>query len=380
MFAPSWQMGADCNSESNPTHNQENAIITTNSTQPNEKVVELLTGAFEGLSDYSPSDAPWDTHRGQTDDVSGIYASSVEFERYAERMESCSGRLRFGWDTCKESGESNLRLREAHFCRVRHCPTCQWRRSLMWQARFYQALPGIVQDYPKARWLFLTLTVRNCDISDLGDTLSDMNKAFQRLKDRKEFKPVTGWIRTTEVTKGKDGSAHPHFHCLLMVPPSWFTRDYVKHSRWVDLWQDCLRAPYRPNFDVRTVKPKVPKGEPLPGIEGTIDALRGAVAETLKYSTKPDDMTDSDGHDGWFLELTRQTHKRRFIATGGALKDVLKLDQETDDDMALAEGEGTDDGSRLAFDWKTGKRRYIRNQKADENPGTQEPRNSGGQK
>ena len=32
----------------------------------------------------------------------------------------------------------------------------------------------------------------------------------------------------------------------------------------------------------------------------------------------------------WFLELTRQTHKRRFVATGGALKDVLKLDQETD--------------------------------------------------
>ncbi|MDI5349339.1 protein rep [Salmonella enterica subsp. enterica serovar Kentucky] len=24
----------------------------------------------------------------------------------------------------------------------------------------------------------------------------------------------------------------------------------------------------------------------------------------------------------WFLELTRQTHKRRFVATGGALKDV----------------------------------------------------------
>ncbi|WP_170869787.1 protein rep, partial [Shigella sonnei] len=28
---------------------------------------------------------------------------------------------------------TRLRLREAHFCRVRHCPVCQWRRSLMWQ-------------------------------------------------------------------------------------------------------------------------------------------------------------------------------------------------------------------------------------------------------
>lgn len=358
MFAPSGKMGADCNSESKLTHNQENAI--------NPKVSEALRGQFEGLTDYSPSDAPWDTHRGQTDDVAGIYSASVDFERYAERMASCSGRLRFGWETCQESGESSLRLREAHFCRVRHCPTCQWRRSLMWQARFYQALPAIVQEHPKARWIFLTLTVRNCDITDLGDTLNQMNKAFQRLKDRKEFKPVLGWIRTTEVTKGKDGTAHPHFHCLLMVPPSWFTRDYVKHSRWVDLWADCLRVHYRPNVDVRTVKPKVPKGESTPGIEGTIEALQGAVAETLKYSTKPSDMTDEGGSDGWFLELTRQTHKRRFIATGGALKDVLKLDDETDDDLALSEGEGSDDGSRLAFDWKTGKRRYMRNRGADQ--------------
>lgn len=359
MYTPSCRMGVDSNSESIPTHNQENAI--------NPKVSEALRGQFEGLTDYSPSDAPWDTHRGQTDDVSGIYASSVEFERYAERMASCSGRLRFGWDTCHESGESSLRLREAHFCRVRHCPTCQWRRSLMWQARFYQALPNIVQAHPKARWLFLTLTVRNCDITDLGQTLTQMNQAFQRLKDRKEFKPVLGWIRTTEVTKGHDGTAHPHFHALLMVPPSWFKGStYVKQSRWVDLWAECLRVHYRPNVDIRTVKPKVPPGEAVTGIEGTIEALQGAVAETLKYSTKPSDMTDEGGSDGWFLELTRQTHKRRFIATGGALKDVLKVDEETDDDLALAEGEGNDDGSRLAFDWKSGKRRYMRNAKADQ--------------
>ena len=236
----------------------------------------------------------------------------------------------------------------------------------MWQARFYQALPGIVQDYPKARWLFLTLTVRNCDITDLGDTLSQMNKAFQRLKDRKEFKPLLGWIRTTEVTKGKAGTAHPHFHALLMVPPSWFTRHYVRQSRWVDLWQECLRVPYAPTVDIRTVKPKAPKADQVNLVDSTIEALQGAVAETLKYSTKPDDMTDQGGSDGWFLELTRQTHKRRFVATGGSLKDVLKLDEETDDDLALADGEGTDDGSRLAFDWKTGKRRFMRNRDADE--------------
>ncbi|OOJ78322.1 replication protein, partial [Escherichia coli] len=66
----------------------------------------------------------------------------------------------------------------------------------------------------------------------------------------------------------------------------------------------------------------------------TAELVRGAVAETLKYSTKPADMV---ADPEWFLELTRQTHKRRFVATGGALKDVLKLDQETDADMVIGD-------------------------------------------
>ncbi|KYI88649.1 replication protein, partial [Salmonella enterica subsp. enterica serovar Typhimurium] len=53
----------------------------------------------------------------------------------------------------------------------------------MWQARFYQSLPRIVADYPNARWMFLPLTVRNCAIGELGETLNRMNAAFQRLKD-----------------------------------------------------------------------------------------------------------------------------------------------------------------------------------------------------
>ncbi|EDJ9088391.1 Replication protein [Salmonella enterica subsp. enterica] len=306
------------------------------------------------LSDYSPRDASWDTQRTFTDSVGGIYQTASEFERYAERMASCSGLLRFGWSTITETGETRLRLRSAQFCRVRHCPVCQWRRTLMWQARFYQALPKIVAAYPVSRWLFLTLTVRNCEIGELGGTLTAMNAAFKRMEKRKELSPVQGWIRATEVTRGKDGSAHPHFHCLLMVPPSWFTRDYVKQARWVELWRDCLRVSYEPNVDIRTVKTKT--GEVVANVA---EQLQSAVAETLKYSVKPEDMANDPE---WFLELTRQLHKRRFISTGGALKNVLQLERETNEDLVIADdvGDGTDDGKRTAFVWDSGKRRYKR--------------------
>lgn len=89
------------------------------------------------LTDYSPQDKSWNVHKGQSDDVGGIYLRVAEFETYAVRMRDCGGLLRFVWSTLTDTGETRLRLREAHFCRVRYCPVCQWRRCLMWIARFY---------------------------------------------------------------------------------------------------------------------------------------------------------------------------------------------------------------------------------------------------
>ncbi len=77
---------------------------------------------LQNLTDYSPSEAPWDAHRPLADDGGGIYQHPAESERYGARMASCGGLLRFGGSTLKETGETRLRLREAHFCRVRHCP------------------------------------------------------------------------------------------------------------------------------------------------------------------------------------------------------------------------------------------------------------------
>ncbi|MDS0008100.1 protein rep, partial [Enterobacter hormaechei] len=85
--------------------------------------------------------SPEEKRGSGSDDVGGIYLHAAEYERYGARMATCGGLLRFGRSTLKETGETRLMLREAHFCRDRHCPDCQWRRSLKWQARFYQSLP-----------------------------------------------------------------------------------------------------------------------------------------------------------------------------------------------------------------------------------------------
>jgi len=307
---------------------------------------------FDYLTDYSPRDKPWDVHRAQAQSVEGVYSGTV-FDSLAGRIRDCTGHLGFVWsDPDPETGELHLRLRSAHFCRVRHCPVCQWRRSLLWQARFLKALPSIEQNYPSARWLFLTLTVRNCKLTDLRRTIQDMNKAWHRLIKRQEFSVIQGWIRTTEVTRSKDDSAHPHFHVLMMVRPSYFTHNYVTQKRWTELWQECARLDYTPIVNVKAVKPKT-------GI-GSIDQLplRRAISETLKYSVKPQDMRDD-----WLIQLTQQVHHLRFIASGGVLKNVLREGEETESDLLLADDpSATDDASEpdVYFRWHRTIRRYVK--------------------
>jgi plasmid rolling circle replication initiator protein Rep len=218
----------------------------------------------------------------------------------------------------------------------------------MWQARFLKALPAIERAFPTVRWVFLTLTVRNCEVHDLRVTIHSMNRAWNRFVQRQEFASnVVGWIRTTEVTRGRDDSAHPHFHVLLMVRPGYFSgKRYVTQARWTELWQECARLDYRPSVYIQTVKPK-------PG--STESPLRRAVFETLKYAVKPEDMLDRE----WLLELTRQVHRLRFIASGGALKDILRESDESDEGLMLAE-DGEPGEPELFFDWRREIKRYVR--------------------
>jgi plasmid rolling circle replication initiator protein Rep len=283
-----------------------------------------------------------------------------EFERFASRMNECSWWLRFTAPVDPSTGEiGQQKLDKASFCRVRHCPVCQWRKSLMWKARFSEALPALETQHPTARWLFLTLTVRNCDVTDLRSTLGEMNKAWRRFMLRDEVAGVVlGYLRTTEVTRGADGSAHPHFHCLLMVRPSYFGAGYIKAEKWAELWQSCARLDYKPVINVQAVKNK--KTGETKGVAG----IRDAVAETLKYAVKPADMVVEPE---WFHELHRQTKGLRFLADGGVLKSLLREPEKEEDLLVKGDEPDTDDtGLEVVrtFNYNQPKKRYQRRVRA----------------
>lgn len=318
----------------------------------------MSDGVF--LSEVSERDKPWDTHRRQVELVQALYAGT-EFQRYAERLGDCSQLLGFDW-VAADTGEVSLKLQTARFCRVRQCPVCSWRRSQMWRARFYQAVPRLLENHPGHRFIFLTLTVRNCPVNELRDTITQMNNAWSKLRRRKVF-PAVGYVKAVEVTRNTDvrsasfGTAHPHIHALLMVDEKYLTgRNYIRAENWRKLWQSCLEVDYLPVVNVKAVKFKQGQ-EPA-------QAIRLALMETLKYTVKPTDLTGTESSNKeqdreWLVTLTEQLKGMKGITVGGLLKEYVSEDEPED----LIHPEDTledekSDNPEIYFGWKSEHKRY----------------------
>lgn len=318
------------------------------------------------LTDISERDKPWDRNKALTQELGKLYRDT-DLSKLSDRIKTCSGYLEFGWIAELDTGEIRLKLKSARFCRCRHCIVCQWRRSLMWVARFLKALPSITRDYPTARFVFLTLTVRNCELTELRSTLAEMNKAWKRLQLRKQF-PALGFARSTEVTRGKDGTAHPHFHCLLMVKAGYFkTGQYLSQQEWTELWKDCLRVQYTPIVNVKAVRPNKKRaaledGELPQDLPAGQAAIAAAIVETFKYTVKPEDLigrgTEIDRQ--WLVELTNQLHKTRAIALGGVFKQYLSESEPEDLIGESDEDEPLLDDTSLWFGWREMVKRYAK--------------------
>jgi plasmid rolling circle replication initiator protein Rep len=275
------------------------------------------------LKDISSRDEVWDKRRHDADRVESIY-ETAEFTKYSDRINRCAQMLFFG-SRLDDQGQRTIKLKSASFCRVRNCPVCQWRGSLMWKLRLANALSLIERDYPKARWVLLTLTVRNCPITSLRETLMLMNSAWKRLSEVKKF-PAIGTFKSLEVTRGKDRSAHPHFHVLMLVNSSYFKgTQYLSHKNWIEMWKKALRVDYDPNIDIRVVK-----------ADKEDVSNSSIIAEIAKYTVKPSDLIKDPE---WTLEYTKQVHRMRAISIGGILKEYLSEADATNEELVIGEAE-----------------------------------------
>lgn len=268
--------------------------------------------------------------------------------RVSARLAECSP-----WLKAFRSGVGERWLFDLRTCKVRECPVCDSAAAAKRQRRLSAAVAMLQSAHPSMRWIFLTLTVRNCALRDLRRTVLDMNAAWRRLSERKEFRYVIGWSRAVEVTRAADNLAHPHAHILLGVSSTYFKSGYLSQARWTDLWRECARLDYVPVVDVRAVKRPSSADR---------SALEGAIAEVTKaasYSVKPSELRLDDG---WIVELHDQQSKLRFFSAGGELKQALLAVDDVDggDDVEACEASSDEVLAKLLFSWRQQVSQYRR--------------------
>ena len=211
-------------------------------------------------------------------------------------------------------------LRAANPCNRRLCPFCEWRRTRAWRRRFFQGLPKFHEDFPTHQAIFLTLTVKNCPVNELRSTIQEMHRGWHRMT-RRSFFPSKFWFRRTETTLMDEGLSqsvvpymHPHIHCLVLVPSSYFSHGYIKQLEWQKQWMDAMRLDYPPVIDVRRARTRSSSGG------ATIEQSRTAALEAAKYATKATDLMNMGSSLGTFHH---QVKGLRLTASSSSLKPYI---------------------------------------------------------
>lgn len=290
-----------------------------------EKQIPIAEPTGEKLADYSATGKKrkWDLHKQNNLKLVELYKQAIKISpnvispKRLQDLADCASQLEYLQDA-----EGNKKLYKTYFCRVRLCPMCQWRRSLKLFSQVSKITDYINQQNDDVRYLFITLTQKNCCGSELVQEINKINKSFSLLVDKtKRVQPATkfkkmllGYIKSTEVTYNpKTKTYHPHLHCIFAVQGEYFNKEnYINKNSWRAIWADLLKVDYLPQINVQAIKPA---------------RQQKAVAELAKYPAKVSSILNLPQAQAVqvVMDLTTLCYKRRFVAFGGIFKKTKAL-------------------------------------------------------
>lgn len=353
-------------------HNKDEIIMQAKNTS--KKLVDPQTGDVyyeaERLRDKkNGKKIEWEKHKKRADKLAEVYEGlsdsqeSNYYKKRAMRILECGAVLVY--HLYPATGE--MKLFQVHFCKVRLCPMCSWRRSLKCFGQMSKVM-NYLEEKTDYEYLLLTLTAKNVTGDMLSGEIDRYLDGFKKMTRRKEYKAISrGHFRSLEITRnwGED-TYHPHIHAIIAVNKSYFTDSakYLSQKRWAQLWQDCMGLDYEPRVHVKKLKPaeEVNPDEPF-----NIRYAK-AVAEVAKYTVKSGDVVfelrkkereklvrkygrevvehiEREGErltPETVMTLDSALRNRRLIAYGGELKcahKLLSLDDAVDGDLINTDGE-----------------------------------------
>lgn len=276
---------------------------------------------------------PWAARKRRTFPLADAYRGAG-YNRLADRALGCSTALQY---LASADGEQR-RLSWFNACQLRLCPLCSARRAKILARRLTKILAKIREDHPDTQLLFLTLTMRNVPGDKLRDALDLLTDAWHKLIRRRPVdRAILGTFRAIEITRNRETDEyHPHIHAIVVVENAYFDRKaglYLTKDKWIDMWQQSLKAGYRPSVDIRSTYKKGSKGKPSKGTEAAVSAA----LEAAKYATK-----DTDFIGSWLppaeaaavvRTYTEALAYKRMIGMSGVVKEIaaqLKLEEMED--------------------------------------------------
>lgn len=202
-------------------------------------------------------------------------------------------------------------VEQTYMCKYRYCPLCNYYRICSISPQMTKVLEN--QQNKGFKVLFLTLTVPNCQYSDVRKTISNMNKAYANLIRQDFFKSVEAWIRTTEVTFNTKGEAHPHFHIALAVNDNYLKgKDYKTTREWSAIWSKAYKSDRPLIVDIRKAYKSQKHSKRDLDIHST-------VKELAKYCIKSTDLQKIKTPANMEI-IFNQLKGLRFIATSQNIK------------------------------------------------------------
>ncbi len=306
-------------------------------------------------------------------------------EKKAKRIFFCSTDLFYVQE------QDTLAFHHTQHCNARGCPLCELYRARKKREEFKAALKRLPAEYRRSRYLFLTLTVKNCRVGELRETVKGMNSAWNRMIKTLIFQDVQGWARSLEVTRGeKDDSAHPHFHALLLVSGSYFKgAHYRTQDEWSAAWREAARLDYQPIVDIRSVKPNSKRNKKAQtqtnsqahssnsssGLENSLDEIfkyivkDGFDKDTIQQLAEEKDTRikrDLTPYEAWFLDVTDTLHKQKMFGVGGIFKTLMKKPPKSLADISEEdEKEPPKQTQFYAYSWQHREKKYERNSAED---------------
>ena len=305
-------------SPTNPIIAKENAKVKW--TEKKEKNLQIARKLLK-LSQLCEDKAELMQRDGMDGEAYIERLRAEEYKKRSYRMKECSRFITLSvCPDCNRSIASSATL-----CRDRVCPTCAWRLSAKQSAEMLQTLSYIndIEDYDA---LFLTLTVRNCEVDQLAPTLEMMSRAWNRmLARRKNREIIRGTARSVEITYNHTAKTfHPHYHIILLVEKD--ARSVAELSAYFNKqWQSATNVIYQPITDLRKIENKTLTEYDKKDAE----YYKNAILETFKYTIKDDSLAEMPLST--FRHYIDGVQGKRLVAYTGIIKEARAQLEYTDE-------------------------------------------------